>query len=523
MVTQSIECEPFAPMLEELGKGSRLGRYEILMPLAVGGMAKVWIARQVGELGFRRVVVLKTIRPELSTDASIRRMFLEEAAVASRVVHANVLEVLDLGEVSGIVYQVMPLVEGGSLQELRDLARERGERLRPTIAVRIAVDFLRGLHAAHELTGEDGTRLELVHRDVSPQNVLLGIDGIARIADFGIAKALGRVEQTDGMFLKGKHAYMAPEQIHRRRLDRRTDVFASGIVLWEVLMGERLFRYGEVADTIERVLSMPIPSRFPPEVPPALAAVVLRALERDPEARFATCEAMADALEAAGAIASHRDVAAWVEGLARPKLQARRRALESSPGSVPTPSSFAGFGPVEGADPPLRLRAGVPEASTVFGLPPAIVEHRRALLAGAVVVAGMLVFALVVGVVALRRASASPPAEVTASSGPPVPASIVGREGTPNALAEGTPAATSNGPPSGARSGAPLVVSPESSAGGAAAAGSASVASGAVAPGGGALSSKPPARRSVKGTSPKGVPAPRPRFDNPYGAEGKKP
>jgi serine/threonine-protein kinase len=300
----------------------------LLAPLASGGMGDVWIAAQEGSFGFSHVVALKTIRQDHARTASFRKMFLEEARLASRLHHVNVVEVLDLGEQDGMVFQAMPLIEGDSLAGLGRRARESNRgRLPCGCALRILVDALRGLHAAHELTDDDGVCLQVVHRDVSPQNVLVGLDGIARLTDFGIAKALGRLsDETESGQLRGKLSYLSPEQAVREAPDRRSDVFAAGVVLWEALTGERLFKGLDVIETLEKVraLETPDPREVAPDVPAEAAGVALRALARDPRDRFASAEEMADALEAVHGIARSADVAALVRELAGSAVAERR-------------------------------------------------------------------------------------------------------------------------------------------------------------------------------------------------------
>jgi serine/threonine-protein kinase len=294
-------------ILLRLGEGRRLGRYELVTEIGVGGAARVWVGR-----GAQGLVAVKTLRPEYAAIAGTRRMLRDEASIASRIAHPNVLAVLDVGIEDDVPFYVMPLVEGGALSEL--VPRARGP-LAPSIAARIALDLVRGLHAAHEAN--------VVHRDVSPHNVLVGTDGVAKLADFGVAKAEGRLcDETETGQLKGKLAYMAPEQLGREAVDARTDVFAAGIVIWEMLTAKRLFRGQDVLQTIElvRTLEVPDPRTIAPSVPEAFAAVVLRALERDPERRFPSAGAMGDAIEAAGALASREEVGAIVARLFPPRV-----------------------------------------------------------------------------------------------------------------------------------------------------------------------------------------------------------
>jgi serine/threonine-protein kinase len=315
-----------------------LGRYELLSCIARGGMATVWSATLAADHGFRRRVAIKLIRPELATDPAFRRMFLDEARLVSRLRHGNIVEISDLGEENAVVFHVMELVEGDSLGGLiRRCAERGGKKLPVEIVLRILTDILRGLHAAHELTDEHGVRLDLVHRDVSPQNILVGSDGVAKIADFGIAKTLGRLsEETEAGAFKGKLAYAAPEQVTRRAIDRRTDVFAAGVVLWEALTGVRLFKADDVLETLERLKAMKIddPRTHDPALPSMVASVTMRALAPAMEDRFQTAEALADALEEAARglprAATTKDVAALVVELVPTTAPSSSRAVEDA-------------------------------------------------------------------------------------------------------------------------------------------------------------------------------------------------
>lgn len=320
--------------------GRRLGRYDLVSRLARGGMAEVWLARQIGELGFSRVVALKMIRPEYASDASFRNMFLDEARLAARLHHANAVEVLDLGETDRVLYLAMAYVEGESLYGLLARLRDRSgdaARLPVPVSVRILSDVCAGLHAAHELLDDDGRPLDLVHRDVSPHNVLVGLDGIARVTDFGIAKALGRLtEETETGHVKGKLAYLSPEQARRMPPDRRADIFAAGIILWELLTGRRLFKGEDVPDTLLNVSTKKIesPRAIAGDVPDAIAEVAMRALDRDPSARYQTASEMADALEAAaraaGQLSTAKAVGDVVSDLVLDDVERRRAGVRAS-------------------------------------------------------------------------------------------------------------------------------------------------------------------------------------------------
>jgi len=229
-------------MLDDLTAGQVLGRYELLLPIAKGGMASVWAARLRGTRGFQKMVAIKTMLPGLVDDAHFEQMFLDEARLASQVRHPHVIEILDLGEVDHILFLVMEWVDGEPLNIIMKYAATRGG-IPLAIAVSITAQVCRGLHAAHELRDQDGTLFGLVHRDVSPQNVLLTYDGVVKLVDFGVAKATSRASnETEAGQLKGKIAYMSPEQLRGERIDRRTDVFAVGILLYIMTTGTHPFR-----------------------------------------------------------------------------------------------------------------------------------------------------------------------------------------------------------------------------------------------------------------------------------------
>jgi serine/threonine-protein kinase len=337
-------------------EGLRLGRYELLVPIAQGGMAEVWIARLLGDLGFARIVAIKTIRPEYSEDPSFRKGFFEEARIAARMSHANVVEVLDLGEEGSILYQVMRLVEGDSVSKLlrhrheKDGSQAELRGLPVASAAHIMIDALKGLHAAHELTDDDGIAMQLVHRDVSPHNILVGVDGVARLSDFGVAKALGRlVDVTDAGQIRGKPGYFAPEQVDHKPLDRRTDIFAAGIVMWEMMTGKHLFRSDEGRPPLGNVQEPPYPDprkHCKEELPEAIVLATMRALHHDPHDRFATAEDMANAMQSAArsssATASSSEVGQLVIDLCGHRVVGYRSQVKKAMNRRPRPPSTTG-------------------------------------------------------------------------------------------------------------------------------------------------------------------------------------
>ncbi|MEM1417913.1 MAG: serine/threonine-protein kinase, partial [Myxococcota bacterium] len=272
-------------------KGDRIGTYEVLEELASGGMAQLYLGRRVGPAGFERLVAIKVVRPYLAGQPEFVSMFLDEGRLAARIAHPNVVHIEELGEDEGRYFLVMEYVHGVALSELLANLGRLERRLTPAAAVAIAMRVAAGLHAAHEIRGEDGRLVELVHRDVSPQNVFLASNGAVKLIDFGIAKARDRLHVTSpGTGLRGKLRYMAPEQFHEApRIDRRTDVYALGVVLWEMLVMRRLFQGKRDDEVIREIVGggMPSPGSLAP-VPPALDAVVMAALAKDQDARPTT-------------------------------------------------------------------------------------------------------------------------------------------------------------------------------------------------------------------------------------------
>ena len=303
-------------------------RYAVYGVLASGGMATVHLGRLVGPAGFSRTVATKRMRSDCVTDPHQTSMFADEARVAGRIRHPNVVAVIDVVSTAEELLLVMEYVEGETLGNLVKLARKLGAPIPPPIGAAIVRDVLVGLHAAHETKDERGNALGIIHRDVSPQNVMVGIDGSARVLDFGVAKAFGRSQVTRIGDIKGKLGYMAPEQISGS-VSQSTDTFAASIVLWEVLTGERLFRGETDAETAMRVLAGPVakPSEVNPSLGGAYDQVVMKGLSRDVTERFATARDMAVALASAVALADAADVGKWVSEVARSRLAERERIV----------------------------------------------------------------------------------------------------------------------------------------------------------------------------------------------------
>ena len=275
---------------ESTEQTSSVGGYTIVGELATGGMAELFLARRVGPEGFARSVVVKRILPHLAKSDEFVRMFLDEARIAAGIRHPNVVSVEELGRDGDSLFMVMEYLSGESLHALiAELAR-RNRHLDPALAAHVVAEACAGLHAAHEMTDDSGRPLEVVHRDVSPQNLFITYDGSVKVLDFGIAKAADRLTRTETGYFKGKFAYMAPEQIKEQPVDRRADVFALGVVLFEALTGRRLFRTKNPAATLRAVLESSIvrPSAIRPNIPSALDEACLKALSRPIDQRHAT-------------------------------------------------------------------------------------------------------------------------------------------------------------------------------------------------------------------------------------------
>jgi eukaryotic-like serine/threonine-protein kinase len=390
----------------------QLGRYQVLFELARGGIGTVYAGRLLGAHGFDRVVAIKRLTTATGGEDEVAA-FLAEARLTARIRHANVVQTLELGEDNGNPFIVMELVEGVSLARLLRRLAETEQQLEPRVAAWVVAQAAAGLHAAHELRGGDDRPLGLVHRDVSPENILLSYDGRVYVADFGVAKLAHSHRATESGVVKGKFAYMSPEQTRAGDLDRRSDVFSAGVVLHEALTGERLFASASPADTIRRIgEDKPTdPSTLRPEVPPAIADVALRALAKDREVRFATAAEMAEALRRAlrdeGTPVDESDMAELLAAAfpgERARLQARIEGALAEDGAAPDTGERSDS--VAGRSGSVTAAIRVPTAAP-----------RRWLGPGAVVVGGLVV----VAVVWTLRGLQAPAPEGSASGAPPEP------------------------------------------------------------------------------------------------------
>jgi serine/threonine protein kinase len=436
----------------------RLGRYALHDEIASGGMASVHFGRLLAVEGFARTVAIKRLHAQNARDPDFATMFLDEARLAARIRHPNVISIVDVVALDGELFLVMDYVHGESLSRLARRTHEDGERVDVSVLSAVVCGALRGLHAAHQAAGADGAPLHLVHRDVSPENILVGADGVARVLDFGVAKAAGRMQATRDGKVKGKLAYMSPEQLRGDRLDRRSDIYAVGIVLWEMLTGRALFAGENEGETVVNALERkaPLPSSLVASVPLAMDAVVLRALERNPTKRFSTANEMAAALEAAVTMASPRQVAEWVEVAAGDILAKRARRLEEIERALPDENASV----LAAASESLKGRSDV--STIAVTTRPQETSRNRALLVGALfLVGGAVLFRL-----APRGSSAAPAGAGSPTSNAAAPSSAATATtlpvGAPRVVVDADVSAT---PSSTTSTAAPLIRRPHVSGG----------------------------------------------------------
>ena len=358
------------------------GRYLLQYEIASGGMASVYLARSLGAAGFERPIAIKRIHPHLAKKPVFVDMFLDEARLNARIAHPNVCSVFDFGEADGSYFMAMEYLVGQPLSRVLGAVATRHELLSSprwhALASRILADACQGLHAAHELCDDHGYPLHVVHRDFTPHNVFVTYDGAVKVFDFGVARAEGRLHQTETGMLKGKLAYMSPEQVRRRPIDRRADLWAMGVVLWELVTGERLFRRASEVDTL-LAIERDAPPRLAekcPSVAPELDAIVARALAREPADRYATAREMARELNRfvarSGEPVGVAEMAEWMESRFGATRDQRLRAVDEARGTVsetlthpegaPHRSSTSTSPSARPAEPPRPPRPPVPSA-----------------------------------------------------------------------------------------------------------------------------------------------------------------
>ncbi len=310
-----------------------LGRYRVVDEIGIGGMASVHLARMDGPGGFQKWIAIKRIHAHLVEDETFIQMFLDEARVAARISHPNVATVFELGKHEDTYWIAMEYLHGEPLRELMRRTEELGTTMPPEIACRVIADAAEGLHAAHELLGKNGEKLNLVHRDVTPHNLFVTYDGNTKVVDFGIAKFTSRMASTRAGTLKGKLAYMSPEQVAGEQIDRRTDVFALGVVLWELTTGQRLFRMESDLDTLAKVQECNVtrPSTLVRGYPLDLEKIVMKALSKNRGERFKTAREFSRALQSLlmkrGLFIASDEVASYTKSIFQDRIQKREAHL----------------------------------------------------------------------------------------------------------------------------------------------------------------------------------------------------
>ncbi|TXD38540.1 protein kinase [Lujinxingia vulgaris] len=276
---------------------AQFGKYTLIRQIAVGGMAEIWLAEQRGPGGFNKELVLKRILPHLAQEGQVAQMFLDEARMVAHLTHPNIGQVFELGELEGEYFIAMEFIDGLDLAQLSRALDERGSQIPVAYAVKIVSDLLEALDYAHDFVDRDGNHVGLIHRDISPQNALISNDGVVKLVDFGVAKASINTTKTESGAVKGKFAYMAPEQIEGKPLDWRADIFSIGVLFYELLSGIKPF--GEDLKAVSMILSQEPPDirTYRADVPEELARIIARALSKDREDRFANAATMQRALQ----------------------------------------------------------------------------------------------------------------------------------------------------------------------------------------------------------------------------------
>jgi eukaryotic-like serine/threonine-protein kinase len=363
-----------------IAEPAQLGRYRLLRKIAVGGMAEIYLARVSGAGGFEKDVVVKRILPQLAESDEIFAMFLDEARIAAALQHPNLVQVFDAGQAGNEYFIAMEYLDGADLQTVRRVLAERQRGMPLQHGIFIVSSIAAGLHHAHEKRGLDGSPLEIVHRDVTPQNVFLTREGGVKLVDFGIAKAINRMATTSHGTLKGKLAYMSPEQCRAEPVDRRSDVYSLGILLYELTTGRRPYRGKSEYELLREIVEgeVPPPSHTVSGYPADLEAIAMRALARDRDERLPSALALVQELER---FARRHSLVGSTLALRRPGRAAAERARAGpGAGAVRAPALAGRLDPGAGRVPGAAAGRG---AAPVGGAPPAPDEHRAAALRGA--------------------------------------------------------------------------------------------------------------------------------------------
>ena len=309
-----------------------LGKYQLIKRIAIGGMSEIFLASQGGLHGFERAVILKRIREDLDAEQEVQEMFLDEARIAACLKHANIVHLYDVGRDEGVAYLAMEYIFGRDLMQVAERVRLHDMQLPVWFVLKVMIDSLAGLHYAHEVAEFEDKKLKVIHRDVSPQNIIISFDGVSKVLDFGIAKAEARMNKTQAGVLKGKYAYMSPEQVRGKPMDHRSDQFSMAVVFYEILTGTRLFQRDTDYSTMEAVDQCEIPPIrvLRKDVPRRLVRVLRKATRRNPKRRFASCKDMEQALHKllrGSPVEQSMQMSVFMKDLFAHELEARERVI----------------------------------------------------------------------------------------------------------------------------------------------------------------------------------------------------
>lgn len=472
------------------------GRYQLIAQLGGGGMADVYLAKLSGKADFAKLAVVKRLKPVEDDDPEIIRMFADEARLCARLNHPNIVQTFEVGEDGTGPFLVMEYIEGQSLQRIRSRMARRNEQVPRAMSLRILGDTLAALAYSHTLTDHDGTPLHVVHRDISPENIMVTYAGATKLVDFGVAKTSASINRTRAGVLKGKVAYMAPEQARSdTTIDERADVFAAGLVLWELLTYQRIWEGRSEAQVFERLLDkdpLPAPRTVDPQIPEDLDAICVQALQKEKEARFSSASALHNALEQAVARndlrSSQREIGEFVSALFEPERAKVRalvvgavrhhheapeplppnpnRSLDAAladpslqraeppnpavpsipPPAVPPKLQSSPAIVVDGQDPPAETPFAIIETKPAFRPRPPPSSARAWMLAGLVVGLSIVGGALVAGPRILGRVAPPPRPAPLVAPAPPIPVEVVidvaVRPATARILVDGQPTAS---------------------------------------------------------------------------------
>jgi serine/threonine protein kinase len=355
-----------------MAKQYYLGKYQLIKRIAIGGMSEIYLASQGGLDGFERAVIVKVIREDLDTENEVKEMFLDEARIAACLKHPNIVHLYDVGRDQGNAYLAMEYIFGRDLMAISERVRTIGQQLPIQFIIKVMCDALAGLNYAHQVAEFEDKPLNVIHRDVSPQNILVSFDGITKVLDFGIAKATARLSETRVGILKGKYAYMSPEQVRGKKLDHRSDQFSLAVVFYEIITGTRLFQRETDYSTMEAVDLCEVPPIriLRKDVPRRLMRVLRKAMRRKPKRRFSSSKEMERALHRllkGSGVEQNERVSAYMRKLFADELKARDQAISDASAEEKELLIKTGFEMVDEKDTQIGNIPEPPLARKIYG------------------------------------------------------------------------------------------------------------------------------------------------------------